>query len=125
MRAHASFLDDAIAARRVRNSERSIVIKRNGCKPIGEVARGLSSSAIASMGPTCVENISSTTAPGLSGLSTRSSPPLAEIVWSLAEERCPSPNRIVAEGMPSHGSFGIPRAGRKGELMGSNMLWKQ
>lgn len=80
---------------------------------------------MASIGPTCVENINSTTAPGLSGLSTRSSPPLAEMVCSLADERCPSPNRMVAEGMPVHGSFGTSRAGRKAELMQSNMLWNE
>jgi hypothetical protein len=38
------------------------------------------------------ENISSTIAPELSGLSTRSNPPVTETVCSLAEEICPSPN---------------------------------
>jgi len=55
---------------------------------------------MASTVPMCVENSSSTTAPELSGFSTRSNPPVTEMVCSLADECCPSPNRMVAEGMP-------------------------
>lgn len=80
-------------------------MNRNRCKPTGEAAHGLSSSANASTGPKWVETISSTTAPGLRGLSTRSSPPLAEKVWSRADERCPSPNRMVAGSMLAQGAF--------------------
>jgi hypothetical protein len=64
------FCDDAIAARNFRNSVLSIATKRNGCKPIGADEQGLSSSAMASTDPMCVEKSSSTTAPELNGLST-------------------------------------------------------
>src|SRR6185437_13651624 len=102
-----------------------MVMNRKRCKPTGEAAHGLSSSAMASTGPKWVETISSTTAPGLRGLSTRSSPPLAEKVWSLAEERCPSPNRTVAGSMLAEGAFERRRAGWGVELIGGNMLWNQ
>jgi len=105
------FQDDAIAARNFRSSALSIAMKRNGCKPIGAAEQGLSSSAMASTGPRCVENSSSTTAPELSGLSTRSNPPVTEMVCSLADEHCPSPNRIVAEGM----SGSRTRTGRRAQ----------
>ena len=64
------FGDDAIAARNFLNSVLSIATKRNGCKPIGADEQGLSSSAMASTDPMCVEKSSSTTAPELNGLST-------------------------------------------------------
>jgi hypothetical protein len=75
-----SFYNDAIAVLNFRNSAQSITVKRNGCKPIRAAKQGLSSSAMASTGPMCVPNISSTIAPGLSGLSTRSNPPVTEMV---------------------------------------------
>jgi len=91
--------DDAIAMRNLPKSVSSMAMNRNGCNPIRTAEHGLSSSAMPSTGPALVQNISSTTAPGLSGLRTRSKPPVTEMVWSLAEGRCPSSNRIVA-GMP-------------------------
>jgi hypothetical protein len=72
--------DDAIAARNFRNSALFMAMKRNGCKPIGVAEQGLSSSAMASTDPICVENSSSTTAPERNGLSTRSNPPVTEMV---------------------------------------------
>jgi hypothetical protein len=94
------FHEEAIAARNFLNSALSMAMKRNGWRPIGVARHGLSSSAMASTGPICVDNISSTTAPELRGLSTRSNPPVTETSWSLAEEYRPSPNRRVAGGMP-------------------------
>jgi len=79
---HAS--DDAIAMRNVRKSESSRAMNRNGCNPIGAAEHGRSSSAMPSTGPAWVQNITSTTAPGLSGVRTRSKPPVIEMVWSLA-----------------------------------------
>lgn len=95
-----SLQEEAIAARNFLNSAVSMAMKRNGCRPMGVARQGLSSSAMASTGPICVDNISSTTAPELRGLSTRSNPPVTEMIWSLAEEHRPSPNRRVAGGMP-------------------------
>jgi hypothetical protein len=72
--------DDAIAMRSVRKSASSKAMNRNGCNPIRAAEHGLSSSAMPSTGPAWVENITSTTAPGLSGLRTRSKPPVTETV---------------------------------------------
>lgn len=94
------FRHDAIAARNFCSSALFMTLKRKGCKPIGAAEQGLSSSAIASTGPRLVENITSTTALEWRGLSTRSKPPVTEMVWSLADVHPPSPNRIFARGMP-------------------------
>jgi hypothetical protein len=72
--------DDAIAMRNVRKSVSSMAMNRNGCNPIGTAEHGLSSSAMPSTGPAWVQNITSITAPGLSGLRTRSKPPVVEMV---------------------------------------------
>jgi len=69
-----------MAMRKFRKSASSSVMKRNGCNPIRATEHGLSSSAMPSTGPALVENITSTTAPGLSGLRTRSRPPVTEMV---------------------------------------------
>jgi hypothetical protein len=72
--------DDAIAMRNVDKSVSSMAMYRNGCNPIGTAEQGPSSSAMPSTGPAWVQNITSTTAPGLSGLRTRSKPPVIEMV---------------------------------------------
>jgi hypothetical protein len=54
---------------------------------------------MASTGPRLVKNITSTTALEWSGVSTRSSPPVTETVWSLAEVHRPSSNRMLAMGI--------------------------
>lgn len=72
--------DDAIAMRSVRKSASSKAMNRNGCNPIRAAEHGLSSSAMPSTGPAWVQNITSTIAPGLSGLRTRSKPPVTEMV---------------------------------------------
>lgn len=75
------FWHDAIAMRNLRKSVSSIAMNRNGCNPIGMgPEHGSSNSAMPNTGPASVQTITSTTAPGLSGLRTRSKPPVAEMV---------------------------------------------